>query len=754
MSQITNVQTIKAHESMKDVALEPERTNGHRLDSEPAQKELDKVREWWRQAQISQRENRAEQATDEAYYDGEQWTEEEIKVLQARLQAPLVFNVTKNTINWILGTERKSRIDYKVLPREKDDSKGAEAKTKLIKYTQDVNKSQYHRSRAFADAVKVGVGWVELGLRSDPEEEPLYTRYENWRNIWYDHLSVEPDMSDARYIFRAKWVDLDIAKAMFPERAVSLEIEAENTNRLYPYLPDDFSVIDPAADDAALDVDMVDAFGIGGMRQRVRIIECWYRKPDSVQVLRPEPRSGFGSLRGGIYNESDPLHSWVVKNGHASTYDAVRMVTYCCMFTGGTLLQLERTPYQHNRFPFVPIWCYRRGRDNAPYGVIRDLRDPQTDLNKRRSKALFRLSANRVIAEKGAVDNVRDAHAEVNRPDGWVTVNVDKRFEINKENDLAAQDVAMAQDDERFIQSISGVTDENLGKKTNAVSGKAIEARQQQGLTSSGAVFDNLYYAVQAAGEIQLSLIEQFYTEPKVIRILGDSGKMEFKEINTPNEEGIVEDDIAAAKADFLVSQQDYRETLRQAMFESLSELTQNLSQTMPEVALKLLDLVVDMSDLPNKDDLVARIREINGQKDPAAEQTPEEQQADEAQKAQAQALQQQVQELELAAKTAQVAKDEADAALKRATAVVKNVEALYSAMQTGQIAVTVPGVTPVADGIAKSAGYEDKDAGTIYPQSAAQPMVAPMPENTNPLYPANPGVGMMEGIQTPEGEI
>ena len=33
----------------------------------------------------------------------------------------MVFNEVKPTLDWIIGTARRTRVDYKILPREKDD---------------------------------------------------------------------------------------------------------------------------------------------------------------------------------------------------------------------------------------------------------------------------------------------------------------------------------------------------------------------------------------------------------------------------------------------------------------------------------------------------------------------------------------------------------------------------------------------------------------------------------------------------------
>ena len=95
------------------------------------------------------------------------------------------------------------------------------------------------------------------------------------------------------------------------------------------------------------------------------------------------------------------------------------------------------------------------------------------------------------------------------------------------------------------------------------------------------------------------------------------------------------------------------------------------------------------------------------------------------------------------------------------AEATNKAVEAQYGAVQAAQVVATVPGVSGVADGLLKSAGYQDQDAGPIVPAGPASgagpdagggddPMPADAPMNTNPLTPMNPGVGVNAGIETP----
>ena len=124
-----------------------------------------------------QMENRAQMAIDEDYYDNIQWTEEDMQVLRERGQAPIVYNAISQSVNWIIGSEKRGRSDFKILPRQKEDSKPAERKTQILKYLSDVNRTPYHRSRAFEDAVKVGIGWVEDGVTDDPDREIITSRY-------------------------------------------------------------------------------------------------------------------------------------------------------------------------------------------------------------------------------------------------------------------------------------------------------------------------------------------------------------------------------------------------------------------------------------------------------------------------------------------------------------------------------------------------------------------------------------------------
>jgi hypothetical protein len=646
----------------------------HPLDSGPMLEVHRDLMSWWTAERTKQATNRYQMAIDEDFYDGLQWNPEDVETLLERGQAPLVFNLVKPTADWIIGTQKRTQLDWKILPRRPDLSQTAEVKTSIMKYLSDVNHTNYAIGRAFKDAIVAGLGWIESGVRGDPEKEPIYAAYESWRNMIYDSSSKDRDLNeDCRYQFRWRWLDLDIGEALFPERKDVLHQAVINTSNLLTggldETGEEFWYLGQAIggnDYTTMAFDrrsfVSDTSYVNYRRQRCRVIEGWYKKPMRVQMMR-----GSGPHDGQVFEENNPYHQADVVTARVSLFDSVLMKMHCAVFTEKALLWAGPSPYRHNRFPFVPIWCYRRGRDNATYGVIRQLRDAQEDYNKRASKALWILSSNRVVMEDGAVDDVEEARQEVARPDGMITVRPGKRFEVANDTQLANEQITLMDRDHMHIQSTSGVTDENMGRQTNATSGRAIEARQMQGTVITAEPFDNLRFARQIQGQNELSLAEQFMTQPRVIRLTGAKGKIDWVSINEPveNADGTVSflNDVTSEQADYVVTDQDWHATQRQAMFEQMMEFLGKIPD--PMLALKLLPHILGMSDIPDKDEFIAEIRQALGLPKPADEMTPEEQQAAQGQQ-QAQAAQQ---EMQAQAQQLALAEQQAGTELKQAQA-------------------------------------------------------------------------------------
>lgn len=705
-SSIENMRGVAAHQPSYSLeyAEAPTERELHRLDQPDAMQVHARILDWWYTSIDAHFDNRVEQALDYDFYDHIQWSEEDKQVLAARHQAPLTYNKIKIALDWVIGTERRTRIDGVVHPRTEDDVALAKVKGELLKYLSDTNRVPWERSAAFKDQAIVGVGWTEETVRADRSEEPVMVKYVPWRQMRWDPFSRSGDLSDARFVMREKYVDLEFAEAMFPERIDLVRRAAKDHLTVDDYgeqeldLPQLWRRYDTRGHEIS-DRKMTGRVSIDTrLRLRVRLRECWFRRP------MPTKKLWGGGFRGDVYNAEDPAHVEArnALNAGSRVYSLTDGVTdeiWCAIFTDEGLLQLSPSPFDHGQFPFTPYWCYRRDRDGMPYGLVRGVRDSQEDMNKRYSKLLWALSTNQLFYESDAIDEDRleEVKREIAKPNGVIPLQRGGlgKIKVERNLDVAEAQIRMLELDAAHIHDGSGVNREMLGRDTNAASGRAIIAKQQEGAVTTAELMDNYRLGIQLSCEKQLSLTEQYMTEERQFRIVGEKNGIDWLGINqirldTLTGEWLVENDITKAHADFVVDQQDFRETMRQAYAEQFFDMLKNLN---PDYQAALLDIAIDMTDAPMKDEAVRRIQKLNGQGNGVEDS---EEAVAKAQQAEQQA--QQEAEIAMRERMAKVGLDEAkaDEIISRTRQI--NLGSKRSALDTAQLLDALLPLAPAAD--------------------------------------------------------
>lgn len=678
-----------------------------------------------------QADNRAEMALDEDMYDHIQWTAKEVAALGERGQTPIVFNLIQTTINWVLGSQRRASMDYKILPRREEGLEPAQRKDELMRHLRDENHSLEARAAAFADAVKAGVGWIETG-EGDPTDGPIvFERHEDWRNMLWDSRAKQMDLQDGRYVFRAKWLDYDIASALWPGRRGLLRLSTEGNLMASVAGLSDFGddPMDSSEDDSYFSAPVTS--GGNAIRHRIRCIECWYKEPKLVPIMKG------GDFHRELFDPWAEGHWYDLETGRATLIERPRELMHVAIMTEKGLLDVRQSPYRHNRFPFTPVWGYRRSRDGMPYGMIRGLRDIQRDLNKRASKALHYLSSTQVMVQQGAVDDIEELRTEAGRPDSVIVYK--QGFtppEIKSDAALADAHVSLMSMDAGMIQQVGGVTNENLGRDTNATSGKAILAKQDQGALATSIFFDNFRFAMRLNGEKLLTNIEQFYTDQQQFRITDTRGNPQYVTIN----DGSFSNAISLFKADFIIDEEDWRATSRQAQAEQLMTLMRELAATAPQVVIQCLDLVVEAMDMPKRDELVKRIRQLTGVSDPDEDPnnpSPEtlERQAEAKKQAQ---MAERAMLAEIGDKEAGAAKKQADAARSMLGLRTDNLDQINTAVDAAIKLGGAPAVARAVDAMIRQATEEAFAAGQL---AAPQPQQPP----ADPAIPEPAAQGMMQ---------
>ena len=83
---------------------------------------------------------------------------------------------------------------------------------------------------------------MESGWQAEDEGEPVYDRVESWRNMLWDSFAQNFDLTDARYMARTRWSDIDTAVSMY---------EANELDVVDPLLAADFQRLRHGRADAA-----------------------------------------------------------------------------------------------------------------------------------------------------------------------------------------------------------------------------------------------------------------------------------------------------------------------------------------------------------------------------------------------------------------------------------------------------------------------------------------------------------------------
>ena len=663
------------------------------MDKKPdSVKERHEKRKGWFLAEAArQASNRALMARCESFYDGDQYDHADAHVLRERGQPVVVYNEVKPTIDWLIGTERKTRVDFFVTADEPGDEADDDArlKTKLMKFLDQTNRATFERSYAAEDAFKAGIGWIEVGLRGDKSGPPVYIGAESWRSILWDSMASKRDLSDARYLFRIKVVDLDVAIALFPDKEEALRCCAQvgddaqiMRNWLGTGLISGLDSFGQSTD--KLDHMTARPVDLFNSRERVMLLECWSREP-------------FHNKEPGPYGIADPV-SWRIM---------------CSIMTERDTLIEAWSPFRHDAFPFVPVWAYRNKRTGLPYGPIAQLIGPQEALNHRMSRSLYEASANQLLMEEDSfnpeVMDLDELRAELDDPHG-TAVFARGALAGNKVRDRDNKGTAqfmlnLAQNDANTIRQMSGVTGESRGLDTNATSGRAVLAKQEQGSLVTMELFDNLMFARQQEGEMVLSLAEQFMNQPLTIRVAGEGGKHEHSQINQPGTDGQYLNDITARKAHFTVGEQAWKQSFAEAAFETLMQVMTQLASAAPQIVVNLLDVIFEMHpNLPRKEAILKRIRAVNGQTADDGKLTPDQQ----AQQQQQQAMAKAQFEAQMAQMQASIREAQAKGEKLEADAMAKRLEGLYLSAQAAQVLAMAPQITPVADELLKSVGFKD----------------------------------------------
>lgn len=613
--------------------------------------------------------NRREMATDEDFYDGAQMTPEEVQQYEDRGIPIVTINLIAPTVDLLLGMEAKSRTDWLVRPEgggPVDDL--ALAMTERMQLAEKRTLADEACSAALARQVIAGLGVVEVGYETDPFKYPHRVKAHDWREFRWDPLSVEDDMSDARYLRRTKFFDRSELIARFYDKRdliAQLGVSDGWTTRLNEPWDEEAYMLPPSGQHR--DYSLRDMEWLDPERDRLMVDEMWYRVFVRGEVLRLPDGTAMR------FDENNPVQAAAVESGRVQLLSAAWSEMRVAFFIGPLRLLDIPSPYPHRDFPYVFFWGTREGRSRAPYGIVRRMRPMQREINARRSKMMWALSAKRITMTKGMVDDPEALRIEAGRADAMFELNnmPNGQFKVDDNAGLTDPQFQVMVDSIQRLQDVAGVYNTQLGKRdSGADSGVAINQLIEQGGTTVAPTFARFRAARTRVGQLLLSLEMAAMEKQRNVAVQVQTGKgRKTVYINRPIDnplEGVeaLQNNIATAKLKVTLDDVPASPTFRQQQFERIAEGLAAVQKVNPEIAVKLLDLLIDATDVPNKQEWVDRIREAIGIKADPEAMSDEERAAAQAQAEEAA----QMKQLERRMLEAEVAEKEGKAANLQAT--------------------------------------------------------------------------------------
>lgn len=554
--------------------------------------DVDEARQLYEMAMDAEDDNRREALIDLRFRALEGQWDENIKAQRLREKRPcFVFDRTGQIVRQIAGDIRLNPPAITVRPQDSGaDPELAETLTGLMRNIEAVSTADAHYVAAAELAITCGMGF--LRARYDYTDDTAFDMDFSIEHIpspfaaIWDPGAVLPCREDAEFWFLSDLYTERTFKKKWPKAS----LDGWDNNQIATWRSGDF----------------------------VRVAEYWHKVPTTRHLLFLADGRTIDVTELPLETVQAQIAQAQQASGAPSGVLRERKAqsSKICMTLMNGSEQLEEDYYWPGRFiPIAPVFGeqIQIGDRVVRRGVIRAARDAQVRYNVQTTAITETLAMSPKPKWIGSIKNF------LNLEKYWSNAHLNNTaylpFNPDQQNPQGPQRVqpdpppaglmADMQGAAMDIEATTGVYRENLGKETNAISGKAILSRQREGDVGAFLYADNLARAVQHIGRVIVDAMPSVYDTQRVVRTLGEDGKTKFAALNQPGPDGKMINDISMGRYDVVASTGPMFSTRR----EEGREFLMAMMQGMPQAAAAGADILASMSDAPGADELAKRLR-------------------------------------------------------------------------------------------------------------------------------------------------
>lgn len=398
-----------------------------------------------------------------------QWESADISALRDEGRPCYTFNVCREKVDTFLGIYADAQRSPRVVPSGEEDQLTAE----VVGIVADQVLEDVHFERKKARTIKTGTVLGECSLQvevvPDPKR-PSWIKIDVHRVMPYelnwDPSSIEADRSDAGYVFWDRWLTRAEFEREYPEHKKQFESlmnkasdpgsdgVSSSTNRAEPVsiheIDDDY------------EQDDWNRYYFDRHKSKARVIRYEYKtnvretyvvdpETDETRVVTAEERRYLEEL---MEISGRPIEFVQVKSEQVKV----------CEFIGSTILAEYDSPGPFDGFSISSFVYAMDEEEGVPYGAIRNLFDPQSELNKSKSLEIEMIAngaAGGVTAEIDAIVNEEQFKRERRMPNGVSYVENDalamNRVREREPYPISPAVIQRAQDAIQLTDRISGL---------------------------------------------------------------------------------------------------------------------------------------------------------------------------------------------------------------------------------------------------------------------------------------------------------
>ena len=481
---------------------------------------------------------------DFKFRDGDQWSEEEKQILEEELRPVLTFNLTKSSIDLIMGMNEDNRVVHRASPTEPSDAFLCEVLNDLSDYTKESNDFTEEEDGALESASICGRGWVGIDFQPDPERfgDIKMTEIDiPVHEVHFDPAARRPNMDDASYLVWDRWMTQEDFKIRFPKvGAKKMEEMMENVGSWS-------GTSDPMSEDG---IPISDDESVDYEREMDTDINFYDRHENMLRVVHMEyweyyKRYYVFNPENGSFEEVPACPSKEQKIAFLNEFEEEMTCEIMydkrvkwLQFIGEEILYDDVSPLPFAGFSIVPVFAYRdvSKRSQNHFGLVRLMKDPQREVNKRWSQALNMLNQQvqpGVYAETDAFVDERQAlqSMKVAGDITWVNAGALTGGKIKERTvpTFPNAPMQMEQFSQDIMKKITGINPDLLGQdRGRQEPGVVVRLRQQQGMTLLKPLFTNFNFMKKELFKRQLAIIMTYMPDRQIIKILGQNDRYQI----------------------------------------------------------------------------------------------------------------------------------------------------------------------------------------------------------------------------------